>query len=99
MSKSILTGVENSLPSMIAVLGKYLHNDFNDDSFRNGDYRMTAVAIAGALDEGEVVYGIYPPNSGSVDFVIDKGLMGETGGTYQGSKVLNIILARIKTWI
>ena len=99
-------GDECSAPSTCNIIGQstqrnegYFTYDFNDDGFRNGDYRMTAVAIAGALDEGEVVYGIYPPNSGSVDFVIDKGLMGETGGTYQGSKVLNIILARIKTWI
>ena len=79
--------------------GNYFTFNFNDANFNNGEYRITAKAYSWILDfEGDIEQ-TYPENQDSEEFIIDKGLAGETGGAYQGSKVLNIILARIKTWI
>ena len=84
--------------------GYFVYN-FNNAPFNNGDYKITAVAIAGEIqgdyeeDEVPIIIGGYPPGVASVEFTIDKGLAGYVGSNYQGSNILNIILARIKTWI
>ena len=77
----------------------YFTYNFNEDNFRNGNYKMTGVAVAGFEEFGFFEPGEYPWNSDSVEFTVDRGLAGDVGGAYQGSKILNIVLAKIKTWL
>jgi hypothetical protein len=69
----------------------YFDYDWDTTETANGDYRLDALVLARRA-------GI--PLSYYVDS-IDLSVENEAGigGTYQGSKVLNIILARIKTWL
>jgi len=79
--------------------GNYFVFNFDNSNFDNGQYRMIASATAWTLDFEGDVYETYPESADSEEFTVDRGLAGETGGAYQGSKVLNIILAKVKTWI
>ena len=87
----------NRLALIAGRQGNYFVFNFDDTNFNNGEYRMTARAYSWMIENMNILS--YPKNQATINFVIDKGLIGETGGTYQGSKVLNIILAKIKTWI
>ncbi len=91
----------NRLSTINQRQGNYFVFNLNDNAFENGEYRLIANAISERSVEelGFEEFYYFSENQDDYEFTIDNGLEGATGGTYQGSKVLNIVLAKIKTWI
>lgn len=81
-----------------------VHNDYEDGDFSsnlntlqypNGEYAMRTVAIARTFDDNNAPINSEGVGSSEGITINNEGI----GGNYQGSKLLNIILARIKTWL
>ena len=74
-------------------INNYPYN-WNTATYVNGSYRLDAVVV-GKKDNIVAWYDADP-----VDVILNNSrLEPELESTYQGSKILNIILARIKTWL